>query len=64
MVSVFGSPDRQLCAKLLMGTDLSFDAKIADVGCGTGLVSSYLAEEGYKNLYGFDPSEEMLKKAS
>ena len=45
-----------------METDLSTEAKIADVGCGTGLVSSYLAEGGYKNLYAFDPSEEMLKK--
>ena len=62
MVTSVGAPDQPLCAKLLMETDLSTEAKIADEGCGTGLVSSYLAEVGYKNLYAFDPSEEMLKK--
>ena len=37
--------------------------KIADVGCGTGLLAKPLFELGYTNLDGIDLSKEMIEKA-
>ena len=39
------------------------DMKILDVGCGYGRTLSELYEFGYKNLYGVDFSENMIKRA-
>ena len=33
--------------------------KVLDVGCGTGLIGKYLAEEGFKNIVGVDISSAM-----
>lgn len=33
------------------------------MGCGTGLVGQYLAEQGVKNIVGVDASVKMLEKA-
>lgn len=34
--------------------------KVLDIGCGTGLIGKYLAEEGFKNVVGLDISSAML----
>lgn len=39
------------------------DAKILDLGCGTGLTVYLLAEQGFTNLYGIDLSREMVAVA-
>lgn len=39
------------------------DARILDVGCGTGVVGSLLAESGFTSVDGLDYSEAMLAKA-
>ena len=51
--------DKTICTlkeKMWMG------AKILDVGCGTGVLYSLLAKEGY-DVYGFDISEKEIKRA-
>ncbi len=40
------------------------DAKILDLGCGTGLTVYPLAEQGFTNLYGIDLSREMVEVAN
>ena len=39
------------------------DAKILDVGAGTGLGGEYISRNGYNNLYGIDMSKGMLDEA-
>ena len=41
-----------------------YDARILDVGCGTGIVGALLAQSGYTSVDGLDYSQEMLEKAS
>ncbi len=40
-----------------------FDARILDVGCGTGNMGLLLQQMGYDNIDGLDPSEGMLEMA-
>jgi 2-polyprenyl-3-methyl-5-hydroxy-6-metoxy-1,4-benzoquinol methylase len=40
-----------------------FDARILDVGCGTGNMAQALNQMGYNNLEGLDPSSGMLEIA-
>jgi 2-polyprenyl-3-methyl-5-hydroxy-6-metoxy-1,4-benzoquinol methylase len=40
-----------------------FDARILDVGCGTGNMAQVLNQMGYNNLEGLDPSSGMLEIA-
>ncbi len=40
------------------------DAKILDMGCGTGLTASQMFISGYTQLYGIDLSAEMVKVAA
>jgi len=37
------------------------DAKILDIGCGTGHFLYYLFQQGYKNFWGIDISEDQIK---
>lgn len=48
---------------LLMHYATDHDAKILDVGCGTGLTSVDLASAGYRHIDGLDFSPAMLEKA-
>jgi 2-polyprenyl-3-methyl-5-hydroxy-6-metoxy-1,4-benzoquinol methylase len=41
----------------------SKEARILDLGCGTGVLLQYLKERGFSNLYGFDISAEQIKIA-
>ena len=41
----------------------AFDARILDVGCGTGLLAEHLRRLGYTNIDGLDFSREMLAEA-
>ena len=43
---------------------VSFDAKLLDVGAGTGLVGGFLRQRGYVNLDALDISKKMLEEAS
>ncbi|BFZ18653.1 hypothetical protein BsWGS_21692 [Bradybaena similaris] len=45
-----------------LGKD-NFDAKILDIGAGTGLVAEELIQRGYKNIDAVDAAEGMLKVA-
>ena len=40
------------------------DAKILDLGCGTGLTVCTLVEQGFTDLYGIDLSREMVEVAN
>jgi len=39
------------------------NAAILDLGCGSGLMLQFLKQEGFKNLYGIDISEQQVKRA-
>jgi predicted TPR repeat methyltransferase len=39
------------------------DARILDLGCGTGLVGEELKKHGYKNIHGVDLTPELLESA-
>ena len=48
----------------MMGRHVAdFDARILDVGCGTGNMALVLNQMGYNNLEGLDPSSGMLQIA-
>ncbi len=51
------------CAEALNAQLTDKNAKILDVGCGTGLSGVALHEAGYKNIEGCDLSTAMLEKA-
>lgn len=59
--------DKKLILRFLKDTFLEYDvskeAKILDVGCGTGFILRSLARAGFKRLYGIDISEQMIKIA-
>ena len=40
------------------------EATVFDLGCGTGLTCTYLAERGYQSLDGIDLSPDMVRVAS
>ena len=52
------TPER--CAKALWDAMPDPEAKILDVGCGTGLSGIALRKEGFNVIDGIDPSAEML----
>jgi SAM-dependent methyltransferase len=43
------------------GTVIKKDAKIIDIGCGTGRTLAIFRSWGYSNIYGIDNSEESIK---
>lgn len=45
----------------LLGRYVARDARILDVGCGSGSLLKLLKEKGYKNLYGLDPSRDSIE---
>jgi len=49
--------------KILVDTLKDSSAMILDIGCGTGLVGTYLARHGYSVIDGLDFSAEMLNQA-
>jgi ubiquinone/menaquinone biosynthesis C-methylase UbiE len=53
---------RELIDWILETSGVSHGAPVADVGCGTGIVTRLLAERGLESI-GIDPSEEMLAVA-
>ena len=50
-------------ADKLMASLTDKDARILDIGCGTGLTVRKLHEHGYHNLYGIDLSPDMVRVA-
>lgn len=64
-----GFHDPKKCAEMvnetytLVGKEKA-DVKILDLGCGTGLVGVYLAEDGFKDIAGLDASKGMLDEAA
>jgi cyclopropane fatty-acyl-phospholipid synthase-like methyltransferase len=41
----------------------SYKSRILDMGCGPGNYSKYIFSKGFKNITGYDLSEEMIKRA-
>lgn len=39
----------------LRGLDIGFDSRIADVGCGEGVLLYRMSRHGFRNLWGYDP---------
>jgi ubiquinone/menaquinone biosynthesis C-methylase UbiE len=56
-------PLRKKIAQYLNKMKVNKNAKIIDIGCGTGELLKYLENEGYNSLYGNDISDEMIKIA-
>ncbi len=56
------SPD--LIAKLLINHLKFTEPHILDIGCGTGLTSQLLHQQGYQNIDGLDFSADMLRVAA
>ena len=46
-----------------LGTLLTRDARIVDIGCGYGRVLQILRDEGYHRLIGVDPAASMIEAA-
>ncbi|XP_071507800.1 uncharacterized protein [Diadema antillarum] len=51
-------------AKVILQTIPNMDARILDVGCGTGLAGEAMYANGYRNVYGLDISAKCLAIAS
>ena len=47
-------------AKAIIELNTPKDAKIMDVGVGTGFIGEYLAKAGYTDIFGIDGSPEMI----
>jgi len=52
-----------MTCRILQGHVPDRQARILDVGCGTGLVGESLQQQGYRKLEGLDYSGKMLEKA-
>ncbi|MEM7403872.1 MAG: methyltransferase [Pseudomonadota bacterium] len=63
LVDGYGYRAHQIAASALAAHGVSMHARIADLGCGTGLVGAVLAENGFTHIDGFDASANMLAKA-
>ena len=50
-----------MIVKYFVDNDIPKDVKIADFGCGTGLLGIDLVNAGYKDIIGVDGSPEMLE---
>ena len=61
--ALLGTVSQPNCVKLLSSHLQNKSASIIDVGCGTGLVGSYLSQAGFHHFDGIDISQEMLSKA-
>ena len=55
------SPDR--IARMLADHLDDVSIPVLDIGCGTGLTSVYLAEQGFRAIDGIDITPEMLERA-
>jgi predicted TPR repeat methyltransferase len=63
MVGELGYCSPRLVAKRLTRNLHDTSAEILDVGCGTGLTSDHLHEQGFVNVDGVDLTDAMLAKA-
>lgn len=63
MVDKLGYVSPALVADLLVTHLPDTEARVLDVGCGTGLAGQQLADRGFSHLDGVDLSAEMLAKA-
>ena len=63
MLDELGYTSPTTIARLLREQLPDTEAAVFDVGCGTGLTSVFLAEEGYRNLDGIDISPDMVRVA-
>jgi len=43
--------------------NIPFDTNILDFGCGYGRITKQLLDRGYKNIIGYDQSNQMIRKA-
>ena len=61
--ALLGTVSQPNCVSLLASHLKDKHAVIMDVGCGTGLVGSYLSKAGFSDYDGIDISQEMLNQA-
>lgn len=54
----------QKIADMLTAHRLNIEARVADIGCGTGLTGASLATYGFSHIDGLDYSDEMLEVAA
>lgn len=45
-------------------SDFPPETEIIELGCGSGYMLQFLKQQGFRNLYGIDISEEQIKKAN
>ena len=63
MVTIVGDHIGPVIHGLFKEFDIPKESRILDVGCGTGRAVQLVSQDGYKNIDGLDPSEEMIKVA-
>jgi len=63
LVAGYGYNAHLLSAQALAEACANRNARVLDLGCGTGLVGQALTEHGFNNIDGFDASEKMLEQA-
>lgn len=60
MLDELGYISPTIIAQMLAERLVDTESNIFDIGCGTGLTSVFLAEQGYSNLDGIDLSPDMV----
>lgn len=63
MLEVLGYISPITIAQLLCDYLADKNARIIDIGCGTGLTCKFLHQQGYKRLHGVDLSPDMVRVA-
>ena len=63
LVEGYGYTAHRIAAEAMALACPGRDARILDIGCGTGLVAEELAARGFSNIDGFDASPRMLVEA-
>ncbi|NKB61975.1 MAG: methyltransferase domain-containing protein [Gammaproteobacteria bacterium] len=63
MIEGLGYCSPRLIAEQLTRYLTNQESKVLDIGCGTGLTSKYLHDEGFKALHGLDLSPDMIEVA-
>ncbi|RXG72427.1 Protein-lysine N-methyltransferase mettl10 [Armadillidium vulgare] len=56
----FGEESMLRIIKWITSSSISHSSRIIDIGCGNGIFLSYLADEGFNNLFGVDYSEDAI----
>lgn len=61
-IFLHGAPSKNRCKKVFQKLDLSKNARIIEMGCGTGFFLRWFKKQGFANLWGLDFSQKVLDK--